>query len=404
MHAFASPRMFVVFLLGFSSGLPIALTATTLQAWMTADQIDLSVIGAFSLVGIPYTTKFLWAPLLDRYSLPFFGRRRGWILLMQVLIFFSVFLMSMIEPQHSLGLLAAISILIAFFSATQDIVIDAYRTEILLPEEYGIGAGVTTLGYRLAATVLAGAVALILADHMPWPQVYRIMALAMGVGILGTFLAKNPMHPPDTPRTLKEAVINPLKEFLSRRGIFEIFSFVLLYKLDAVLTLALMTYFLLKLGFTNTEVGVVTKGVGLFATLSGTLIGGIFVLRWRLLKSLWTFGILQATAGISFWMLAHFGKSHALLVAAIFTENFCSGLGNAAYSALLMSLCDKRYTAFQFALLSSIMALTRILVSSPSGWMAKELGWEGYYILCILAGLPGLLLLTRFRKWSISGQ
>ena len=400
LKAFTSWRMFVVLIMGFSAGIPFALTGATLQAWMADRNVDLTVIGIFSLVSMPYALKFLWSPLMDRYVPPFMGRRRGWMLITQVGIILGIIALGFSDPVSSSGQVALIAVLVAFFSSSQDIVIDAYRTEMLPQEEFGVGAGIYVMGYRIAMIVSGGG-ALILADQMPWSYVYLIMAAAMCIGLIASLFGPEPVLDAKPPKSLTEAVVLPFMEFFKRKGALETLLFLLLYKLDVFLTLAMQTPFLLELGFTKTDIGAVTKFFGMFAVIVGTLFGGGLMIKLGLRRALWIFGIAQALSGLSYMALAHIGASYPLMVTAIAVENLCSGMGIAAYSAFMMSLCDKRFTATQYALLSSFMGLSRGIVQTPSGFLAKAFGWEYYFLVCTLIGIPGLLLLTRFKKWYL---
>lgn len=399
LKVYFSRRMLTVVLSGFSSGLPLSLTASTLQAWMKDAKVDLTTIGAFALVGLPYSLKFLWAPLLDRFTLPFLGRRRGWILVAQLALTLALAGMALVDPGANLGALAVLALLVAFASASQDIVIDAWRTESLTPDEYGAGAGAQTIGYR-AAMLLSGAVALAMADAMPWRSVYLVMAGVMALCVGFTFFALEPQTSVKPPRSLSEAAVQPLLEFLRRKGSAEIIAFITLYKLDVVMALALTTPFLQELGFTKSMIAGVNKGAGLAAVVLGTLAGGALLPRLGMKRALWTFGILQGVATLSFLALSMVGKNDGVMIFAICADNFLSGMGTAAYAAFLMSLCNPRFTATQFALLSSLMALTRTVAGAPTGWLATQLGWPGYFVLCTFAMVPGLLLLTRFDRWS----
>jgi PAT family beta-lactamase induction signal transducer AmpG len=399
LAAFGSRRIFFVLLLGFSSGIPLALTGSTLQAWMASEGVDLAVIGVFSLVGLPYAMKYLWAPVMDRFVPPFLGRRRGWMLVTQGALLLAVTAMAFSTPAAAPGVLAILSLLVAFFSASQDIVVDAWRTEVLAPEELGPGAGVHILGYRVAM-LTSGAIALILADRMPWRLVYLLMAGSLAVGIAASLLAPEPEIAGKPPRTLKEAVVEPFLEFFARPGAIVILLFIVFYKLDVVMALALTTPFLLELGFTKTDIGAVTKGLGMIATIVGTLAGGAVVARAGMKASLWIFGVLQSVSTLSFLALARLGHHYPMMVAAIGIENLCSGMGTAAYAAFLMSLCDKRFTATQYALLTSLMAVTRVVAGAPTGVLAKAYGWEAYFLVSALAAIPGLLLLLRYDKWQ----
>lgn len=398
LHAFTSRRMAVILALAFSSGIPLALTAGTLQAWMASEKVDLTLIGIFSLVGVPYTFKFLWSPFMDRYVPPFLGRRRGWILVTQALLIVSILAMAFSDPAREPFVMAALALLVAFASASQDIVVDAYRTESLKSEELGIGAGVHVMGYRIAMLV-SGAFALILSDHISWRAVYGIMASTVGIGMIATLFAPEPTVEAKPPRSMKEAVLEPLAEFLKRKGAIEVLAFIILYRLDVVIGVMMMTPFLLELGFTRTDIGAVGKGFGLISTIIGALTGGVIMARIGMKKALWAFGIGQGFSNLTFLALAQVGYNYPLMVAAIALENLCSGLGTAAFLGFIMSLCDKRFTATQYAVLSSVMALTRVFAGAPTGYMAKHLGWEMYYLVSTLVMIPGLLLLLRYDQW-----
>lgn len=403
IHAFTNWRMFIVLLAGFSSGIPLALSGATLQAWMADRKVDLTVIGVFSLVTMPYALKFLWSPLMDRFVPPFLGRRRGWMFITQLALVGGIILLGLSDPVASPGRVALIAVLVAFFSASQDIVIDAYRTEVLPNEEFGIGSGVYVMGYRIAMIVSGGG-ALVLADRMPWSAVYFIMALTMGVGVIASLFGPEPIVDVKPPKSLSEAIILPFMEFFKRRGALETLLFLVLYKLDVFLTLAMQTPFMLDIGFSKTDIGAITKFFGMITTIAGALFGGGLMLKLGMQRSLWVFGIAQALAGLSYMLLAHVGAQYPLLVLAIAVENLCSGMGIAAYSAFMMSLCDKRFTATQYALLSSFMGFARGIVQTPSGYLAKAFGWERYFLICALISIPGLALLTRFKKWDLPNE
>lgn len=392
-------RLLSVLALGFASGLPLALTGSTLQAWMTEAGVDIKLIGIFALVALPYSLKPLWAPFLDRYRPPIMDRRRGWALICLLALALAITAMSSINPQGDLLTLAVAAIAVAFFSASFDIVVDAYRAEILSREEYGLGASLHIFGYRLAM-LASGALALLLAEHFPWPVVYRFAAGVLVALSLVVLLAPTPTQQ-QTPRTLAGAFWEPLKELFGRSNILGIAAFIVLYKLGDALAASLMTTFLLDIGFSKTEIAAIAKTVGLAATLAGALAGGSLMLSLGLLRSLWLFGALQAISNLCFAALAQLGHSPELYFAAVVVENICGGMGTAAYTAFLMSLCNQRYTATQYALLTSLMALTRTLATAPSGYLAETAGWVGFYLLSTAAALPGLLALawiTRLNK------
>lgn len=395
---FVSRRMFVMLLLGFSAGIPYALTAGTLQAWLATENVDIKTIGLFALVGIPYNWKFIWAPVMDRFFPKFLGRRRGWMLLTQIGLALSIVGMALTSPTYSITAMAGLAVMVAFFSSSQDIVIDAYRTEVLEKEEYGAGAGVYIMGYRLAMLV-SGALALIMSDYYSWKIVYCFMAATIFVGVIGTLLGPEPVTG-KPPRTMREAVVEPFLEFFRRPGAIEILLFLLLYKLDGAVGTALMTKFFLDLGFTKTDIGAVTKVFGLIATIVGTLIGGALIPRLGMFRSLVLFGVLQGVTNLLFYMMAKVGNDRLALVFTIGGENLTSGMGTAAYAAFLMSLCNKRFTATQYALFTSLMAVPTKILSAPTGYLKEAVGWENYFIIATLLMIPGLLLLTRFNHWK----
>ena len=400
---FASWKMFVVLMLGFASGLPLGLTGGTLQAWMKTENIDLGTIGLFSLVGIPYTLKFIWAPLMDRYVPPLLGRRRGWMILTQIGLLITITALGFSDPTLTPKYVAFFAVCVAFFSASQDIAIDAYRIEVLDENELGAGASINIMGYRIAMMV-SSALALIMSDHMSWSMVYLIMAGCMSVGVLASIFGPEPLAKELPPKTLVDAVYKPFSEFFSRVGAVEMLIFILIYKLDVAFAMALTTPFMMDLGFSKTDIGAVLKGVGMFATIGGTLLGGALLSKWGIKKSLWVFGIIQALSGFTFYILAHVGKNYAVMMTAVCIENICSGLATSAFTAFMMNICDKRYTATQFALLTSFMAITRTLVATPSGFIQQGVGWEMYFIISILISIPGLLLLLRYDKWQVHHQ
>lgn len=393
--------MAVLLLLGFSSGLPLFLTGNTMKAWMTVENVDLKSIGLFSLVALPYSFKFIWSPLLDRFTLPFLGRRRGWLIALQVGLLLAIALMAFQQPKEAIQLLAINAIVVAFLSATQDIVADAYRTDVLQEVEMGAGAAIFVLGYRVAL-LLTGSLALILADRIPWSSVYLLMAGSMAIGIFGTLLAPEPKHV-SPPESLAEAVLLPFGEFFQRRGVlqgFLVLVFIVLYKLGDAFLSSMSTPFLIKTGFTLTDIGAIQTGMGLIATIVGTLVGGAILSQIGINRSLWVFGVLQAVSNLAYFLLAQLGKNYQFLVLTINIENFCGGLGTAAFVAFLMSQCNQRFSATQYALLSSFMAFSRDVLVAPSGVLAQNLGWSMFFLISIAAALPGLLLLPLFAPWN----
>jgi PAT family beta-lactamase induction signal transducer AmpG len=400
LRIFVSGRMLAALLMGFSSGLPLLLaTGSVLQAWLKESGVDLGTIGLFALVGLPYTLKFLWAPLLDRFApISGMGRRRGWLLLIQIALIAAIAGIGLTDPKLSLPLVTLAALLAAFFSASQDIVIDAYRRESLADDEQGLGASFYVNGYRVGMLLASGG-GLILADFIPFQAVYGVMAIAMLPGLLTTLLCVEPLVSDGTPRTLREAVVAPFVEYFSRHDAALILLFVLLYKVGEMMASQMTTPFYLDLGFTKTEIGAIVKLFGFWATVVGGLMGGVLMLRLGLYRALWLFGVLQAIGLTGFVILARLGHSLPGLALAITSENLFSGMATTAYVAFMATLTNRKFTATQYALLSSLMGIPRVVVNTPTGYLAGWLGWEGFFLFCMVATVPGLWLLTRFRAW-----
>lgn len=394
-------RLTTILLLGFSSGLPLALTGALLQAWFTVAGISIVTIGALALIGQPYVYKFIWAPFLDRYVPPFLGRRRGWLMIMQLGLVISIAAMAFGNPKVNPSLLVGLALLVAFLSATQDIAIDAYRTDVLPSQERGLGAALYTGGYRIAMMV-SGGLGLIAADWFGWRITYFVMALLMIVGIVATWFGPEPENDKVTthhPASLRIAIIEPLHEFFSRRAAWVLLLVIITYKLGDALSVSLATpFFIRDLGFSLTVIGAVHKGAGLVATLLGVFVGGALMVRLSMYRSLLLFGILQTAAILMFVQLAILGKSYPMLIATVFVDNFCNGMGTAALVAFLMSLCNQQYTATQFALLSSLTATARVFIGPIAGVMVEHIGWINFFICSIVASLPGLFLLWWLRE------
>jgi len=402
LRVFQSQKMVALLWLGFASGLPLFLTSRTLQAWMTHEGVDLKSIGLFSLVALPYSLKFLWAPLLDRYIPPFLGRRRGWLAVTQVGLVLAIATMSLQNPAHALQGLAINALIIAFFSASQDIAFDAYRTDVLQDREMGAGAAIAVLGYRIALLV-TGSWAFILADQLSWPTIYLLLAGIMALCISFAIWAPEPVLGDRPPTTLVEAVYLPFQEFFQRSGVMRgllILLFIVLYKLGDALVNNMVTPFLLQIGFQQTDIGAIQGGMGLLATIVGALTGGAILSQMGINRALWVFGGLQAISNLAYWALANTGHNYPLMIVAINIENFCAGLGTAAFVAFLMSLCNQRFSATQFALLSSLMAVSRDILVAPAGAIAQATGWPWFFLLSFVAALPGLLLLPIFAPWN----
>ncbi|WP_198951262.1 muropeptide transporter [Pigmentiphaga sp. NML080357] len=392
---YTNRRVAPLLALGFASGLPLALTTGTLQAWATVDGVSLQAIGFLTLVGSAYTLKFLWAPLMDRYTPPLLGRRRGWMVVTQLLLALSIMAMGLLSPSAALLPLALIAVFVAFCSASQDIAFDAYRTDVLRKEERGAGAAVSVLGYRLAMLV-SGGLALVIADSwLGWGNMYVLMGALMGLAILATLWAPEPETPATAPRTLAEAVAGPLLEFFRRPGAIVLLVLIVLYKLGDAFAGSLSTAFLIRgAGFSATEVGTINKVLGLGATIIGALAGGSLLARLGLFRSLMLFGLLQAVSNLGFWLIAISPKSILLMAAAVGIENLCGGMGTAAFVALLMGLCDHRFSATQFALLSALSAVGRTYLAGPlAPPMVETYGWPAFFLMTAIIALPGMALL-----------
>jgi len=386
-------------MMGFACGLPLLLTLSVLQAWMKEEGVDLAVIGLMALVGLPYTLKFLWAPILDRFTLPFLGRRRGWLLVAQTALVLSIAGLGLNDPGSHPWRVAFAALLVTFFSASQDIVVDAYRREDLADEELGLGSSLYVNGYRLGMLLASGG-GLIMADHISFRAVYLIMAACMLPGIITTLLAPEPELPAGTPKTIREAVFNPLLEYFSRRGALWMLCFILCYKIGDTMASAMTIPFYIEIHFTKTQIGAVVKLFGFWATIAGALGGGVLMLKLGINKCLWIFGFLQAVSTAGFVVLAKIGNSMPALAAVIGFENLSSGMGTAAFVAFMASITNKKFTATQYALLTSLMGIPRVIASAPTGFFAKHLGWEGFFIFCTLIAVPGMLLLLKFAPWN----
>ncbi len=408
LEVFRGPRLAVILALGFSSGLPLALTGGTLQAWMTVEGVDLSTIGIFTLVGLPYVWKFLWAPAMDRFVPPFLGRRRGWLLLTQLALAGGIAAMAFLSPRSDLAAIAWLALFVAFASASQDIVVDAYRTDVVSREERGPAGALGVVGYRLAMLV-SGALALVLVagsgwiPALGWRNTYLLMAVLMAVGVLAAFWGEEPSAAPAAPKTLREAVSEPLREFFSRPKAAWILVLLVLYKLGDAFAGSLTTAFLLRgAGFSLDDVGYVNKAVGLASTIVGVLFGGALMVRLGLYRALLGFGVLQAVSMLAFMWLALVGKSYPIMVFAVGFENIAWGTGTAAFVALLMALCDHRFTATQYALLSALASFGRVYVGPVAGYATdpKYLGlsWVTFFILAFIVALPGLVCVRFLRK------
>jgi PAT family beta-lactamase induction signal transducer AmpG len=391
-------RVLSIGLLGFASGLPLALSGSALQAWFTTAGMSLREIGWITLIGQAYVFKFLWAPLLDRLPLPFLGRRRGWILLMQLLCGAALISMSFYTPQGAASALAFLGVLLAFASATQDIAYDAHRTDLLRPKERGWGTALMQGGYRTGMLV-SGALALILAEHLGWAWVYRLMGALMLAAMLVTIIS--PDAPDEQPtRSFAAAVVQPFADFFQRYGALALawLALMVLYKLCDAFVLSLSTTFLLRVPqFTLTQLGAINKTFGLVAGLLGALAGGWVVTRMRLFSALLILGVAQALVNLGYIWLVHSGPDLIALATVVGMENFFSGLGSTAFVVLVTALCNVRFSATQYALLSSLAAVGRVFLGPLAAWLVPQVGWSNFFAITALSALPGLLLVVSLR-------
>jgi PAT family beta-lactamase induction signal transducer AmpG len=390
----------VHFLMGFSCGLPYLLTASTLQAWMTDQHVDLKAIGLFALVRIPYNFKFLWAPFVDKFSLPFMTHRRGWILVTQIFLALMILGLGFSDPMGSPVRTIIFAFLLTFAAASQDISIDAYRTESLDGKVLGMATSSYITGFRIGMLV-SGAFALYIADQwgISWAQVYQVMAAFTVVGMIATMIAPEKKLEVK-PRTMKEAVVEPFLDFFRRKHAWLLMFFIVFYKFGDNLASAMLTPFILQHGYTKTEYALVAKGVGFFSVLAGGFLGGPFMLRFGIYRSLWVFGVGQAITVLGFAGLASIDHSTTALSLVIMGENFFIGLGAAAFSAFVSNITNKTYSATQYALLTSLMALSATVLSAPSGWLAEKLGWTSYFIFCVVMTIPGFILLYKVGPYA----
>jgi MFS transporter, PAT family, beta-lactamase induction signal transducer AmpG len=392
-----NPRVAAALVFGFVSGLPYALSQGTLQAWLAQAGVDLKTIGWLTLVSLPYTLKFVWAPLMDRYVPPFWGRRRGWMACLQLSLALMIFLLGQSDPTGALTPVAVLAVAVAFLSASNDIVIDAYRTDLLQPQERGLGSTVTQLGYRVAM-LLSGALALILATPLGWSGTYALMAAIMLLTVLLSWAAPEPPAEISRSPSLRAALIEPFVQYLSQPAAVGLLVLVLLYKVGDATALSLSTAFLIKgVGFTVTEVGVVAKTTTTTALLLGTLIGGLLYVRLGLFYSLWCFGLLQAVTNLLYSWLAFAGHDILVMMTAVGFDNLAGAMGSTAFGAFLMALCDRRFSATQFALLTAIAALPRSLVGPLAAAVVAAIGWVKFYMFTFILGLVPLLLLWLLR-------
>ncbi len=401
-------RMAICIFTGFASGLPLYLLLNLVPAWLRSEGMDIRTIGLFALIQFPYTWKFVWSPLLDRFALPLLGRRRGWMLLTQSALLAVIASLGAFTPQADLSAIVLFCTLLAFLSATQDIALDAYRRELLADAELGLGNSVHVNAYRIAGLV-PGSLSLILADHLPWNMVFLVTALFMLPGIAMTLLVTEP-HRARPPKTLREAVVEPFHEFVTRegwQGALLILAFLFLYKLGDSLCTALATPFYLDMGYSKTDIGLIAKNAGLWPAVIGGLVGGLWMVKIGINRALWMFGVVQVVSVFGFAWLASIGHHAevtnadlAQLAVVIGLEALGVGLGTVAFVAFLARTTHPAYTATQFALFTSLTAVPRTFANAATGWLVETIGWTGFFLLCAALTLPGMLLLLKVAPWG----
>ena len=405
--SYLNGRTISILFFGFSSGLPLYTLIYLMQAWLAKSGLDVKALGLFALVTFPYTFKFLWAPFMDRYSIGSMGRRRGWMAVTQIGLFLVIGGLGMLDPKLELTLIAMFVGVIAFLSASQDVVVDAYRREILAEDEQGLGAAIIVNAYK-AASLIPSALGLVLADTMSWQAVFWIVAAFMLPGFICTLLAKEPAVYGAPPKNLQEAVVLPFREFILRDGLKQaliIIMFVLLYKIGDSMATALSTKFFLDVGFTTKQIGLAANATGWWASLAGGAVGGIWMIKLGINRALWVFGVLQAIAILGFAWLANVGPDPVLLSAVFGFEAFASlGLGSAALVAFMSRATDPRYTATQYALFSSLAAVPRTFINSSVGYIVAETGWFWFFIVCFVLAFPAMLMLPKIAPWNSANE
>ena len=405
-----SRRMLICIFTGFTSGLPLYFLINLIPAWLRSEHIDLKTIGLFALIGLPFTWKFIWSPIMDAVRLPFLGRRRGWMLVTQIGLLATLMAYAFLNPHQHMAIIMGLSVVVAFFSASQDIVLDAFRREILPDSELGLGNAIHVNAYRIAALV-PGSLSLILADIMPWHNVFIITALFMIPGLLMTlFLAQEPQLPPSAPRTFKQTVVEPFSEFFTRKGVQQallVLAFIFLYKLGDSMATALATPFYLDMGYSKTDIGIIAKNAGLWPAVIFGIIGGIWMLKLGINKALWLFGLVQIVTILGFVWLAGFGRfevvtatERIMLAGVIGAEAVGVGLGTAAFVAYMARETNPAFTATQLALFTSLSAVPRTFINATTGYLIEWLGYMNFFWLCFFLAVPGMLLLFKVAPWN----
>lgn len=400
-EAILNKRMAICVFTGFTSGLPLYVLIQLVPGWLRVEGVGLAEIGFFALVGIPYTWKFLWSPFMDRFTLPFLGRRRGWMLLSQLALLISIGAMGFVRPDLSIWTIAYLSAAVAFFSASQDIVLDAYRRELLPDIELGIGNAIHVQAYRLSGLV-PGSLALILADFLPWHTVFLVVASFMGVGLILTLVIQEAITDPQTPKTMRDAIVEPFREFVQRKGFKAaalMLAFLFLYKLGDNLATALQTPFYIDTGFTLTQIGTIAKAASLFSVIVGGLAGGIILIKLDINRALWIFGFVQIFSILGFALLSVVGANPWVLGITVSLEYLGVGLGAAAITAYMAKNTNPAFAATQFALFTALVAVPRTLANAVTGVIVEQMGWTNFFFLCTLLAVPGMLLLLKVAPW-----
>ena len=394
-------RMLICVFTGFTSGLPLYILISLIPAWLRTEGVDLSTIGLFAIIQFPYTWKFVWSPFMDRFVPPFLGRRRGWLIITQVTLLVVIAVFGLFDPHTSIWSIAGLSAAVAFFSASQDIVVDAYRRELLPDAELGLGNSIHINAYRIAG-LIPGSLSLILADHLPWSTVFQITSLFMLVGIAMT-LAVEEASLDMPPRTLKAAVIEPFEEFIGRKGIRSalfILAFMFLYKIGDNMATALATPFYLDMGFSKTEIGIIAKNAALWPTIIGGMLGGLLMVKIGINRALWLFGVVQLITIVGFVVLSQLGHDRIALAIVISLEYLGVGLGTAAFTAFIARSTHPKYTATQFALFTAFMAIPRTFANASVGFIVDSVGWTQFFVFCTIIAIPGMLLLFKVAPWN----
>ncbi len=405
-EALLNRKMLICVFTGFTSGLPLYTLVQLLPAWLRIEGVSLKEIGLFALIGFPYVWKFLWSPMMDRYTLPFLGRRRGWMLVTQISLFISIIYMGQLNPQTSLWTIAYLATAVAFFSASQDIVLDAYRRELLHDEQLGIGNAIHVQAYRIAG-LIPGSLGMILADHFPWSTVFMVVGAFMGVGIILTLFIHEANKTPHPPKTLLLAVKQPFMEFKSRLGTNVTITFILflvLYKLGDNMATALQSPFYIDVGFTLTEIGVIAKLSSLISAIAGGLLAGIIMVKLSINRALWIFGVIQIISILGFALLNETGPDKMVLAVVISFEYLGVGLGGTALIAFMARETNPNYAATQLALFTAVASLPRTFANAITGYIVESVGWTQFFLICTVLALPGMLILLKVAPWNGKGS